>query len=78
MFLNGADHKRSGFIMVTLRKDHALGNGLYPETVEDALQVLLLQAEHATKSKKQNDDEAPSLSFAQAGGSTGNAENVDM
>jgi hypothetical protein len=36
--------------------------------VEDALQVLLLQAERATKSKKQNDNEAPSLSFAQAGG----------
>lgn len=67
MFLNGADHKRSGFIMNTLRKDHALGNELYPETVEDALQVLLLQAERATKGKKQNDDDVPNLSFAQAG-----------
>lgn len=42
MFMNGADKKVFGYLMKSLKSDYSLNNDQYPETVEDALQVLAM------------------------------------
>ena len=46
MFMDGANKKLFGSLMRSLESDFVLGAGMYPETVEDALQVLTLHGEH--------------------------------
>lgn len=55
LFMDGANRQQYGFILRDLGKDHALGTNQYPETVEDALQVLSLYGQRR-KPKKGGDD----------------------
>ena len=53
--MDGVDRKIYGFLMRTLVQEYALGNSMYPVTMEDALQVLSLNTPH-TKSGKRGTD----------------------
>jgi hypothetical protein len=68
LFMAGAKGVYSN-LLVSLEDDFALGESKYPETVEDALQVLTLQSErHVKEIKKEsskNDNVVPDLSFVQ-------------
>ena len=66
VFMNGANYKKFGYLMKNLSEDYALDAGKYPESVEDALQVLTLHEETSVKKKKQRcNDPEMKLSFAQ-------------
>lgn len=42
IFMDGTDKKVFGPLLKDLNSDYALGNAMYPKTVEDALQVLTI------------------------------------
>jgi len=65
MFMNGARYKTFGFMMKNLSEDYALNAGKYPETVEDALQVLTLYEETMFKKIKTREEQTMSMSFTQ-------------
>ena len=66
MFMDGADKTVYGYLMRDLSGDYALGNENYPDTVEDALQVLALRT--GTKgSKDRKHKTGGETSFAQTG-----------
>ena len=52
LFMDGADRKIYGFLMKNLAWDCALGNGMYPVTMEDALQVFALNTPRTITSNK--------------------------
>ena len=52
MFMDGADKKIFGYLLRNMGNDHALGQEKYPDTVEEALQVMMLFAEKALKQNK--------------------------
>ena len=72
LLMEGA-HRGFAPLLRDLENDYALGHDKYPETLEEALQVLSLYAERPLykaimKKAKQNgkqDEETPQLSFAQ-------------
>ena len=66
MFMSAANRSKFGFMMRDLCNDFALKASKFPETVEDALQVLILYSENVRKKKKvPEEDEQVKLSFAQ-------------
>jgi hypothetical protein len=64
MFMEGAEKKIYASLMKNMRNDHALGNEKYPETVEEALQVMMLYSE-GMHTKKKKDEEKLALGYAQ-------------
>jgi hypothetical protein len=55
-----------GSLMCSLHSDFALGNGMYPETLEDAMHVLTTHVvKHGKMADKSNDDDCIGLSFNQ-------------
>jgi len=68
LLMDRADQKVFGSLMRSLHSDFALGNGKYPNSLEDAIHVLTTHAvkhgKMAGKSKTRDDDEVP-LSFQQ-------------
>ena len=56
LFMDGADKKVYGFLMRTLVQEYALGNGMYPVMMEDALQVLALNTPRDVSDNKQGKD----------------------
>jgi len=66
MFLDGANKSIYGGFLKSIGEDYALGGKqVYPDNVEEALQLLMLQEELRTKKKKNGDDDVPKMSFAQ-------------
>lgn len=69
MFMDGWDKKHFGGLLRNMENDHALGVKLYPATVEDAFQILLLHSERIKKknggSKESEDEGKMKLSFAE-------------
>jgi hypothetical protein len=67
MFMDGANKKLYGSLVRGLENDHALGAVLYPDTVEDALQVLTLHSEHGLRKvgKGKQLDEGLEMSMSQ-------------
>ena len=74
IFMDGANKKAFRFLMRDLHNNYALGNDNYPDTVEDALQVLTLYGERSNKIEKKkgknDDDKSTDASFAQQDGKT--------
>ena len=67
MFMDGANKKLYGSVVRGLESDHALGAVLYPDTVEDALQVLTLHSEHGLRKagKGKQNEEITAVGYAQ-------------
>ena len=67
LFMDGANKKRFGAMMIKLSTDYTLDDGTkYPESVEDALQVLTLYEDsrgRKLKGKSEKDDVKPNLTF---------------
>lgn len=65
LLMDRVDQKLYGSLMCSLHSDFALGNGMYPETLEDGMHVLTTKG----------DDNEISLSFvcSRVSGSAGNA-----
>ena len=62
MFVDGANKKCHGMLMRDIGDDFALGNGHYPETIEDALQVLSLCSDQKSHVKRdENEDNEPGV-----------------
>ena len=64
MFMDGADKKVYGYLLKKLQDDYSLGDGKYPEDLQEALQVLQLYA-GKKKNKKKESEESPEWSGAQ-------------
>lgn len=69
LLMDRANQKVFGSLMRSLHSDFALGNGMYPETLQDAIHVLTTHAvkhgKMADKSKTKEDDDEIRLSFQQ-------------
>ena len=53
MFMEGVDKKQYGYLLKNLETDYSLGSKeVYPEGIEDSLQVLIMFSEKALKKKK--------------------------
>ena len=67
MFLEGVDKKQYGYLLKDLETDCSLGKKeVYPESIEDALQVLIMYSEKALKKKKKELNKDPvAASFVQ-------------
>ena len=53
MFMKGVDKKQCGYLLKNLETDYSLGSKeVYPEGIEDPLQVLIMFSEKALKKKK--------------------------
>ena len=69
MFMDGANKRYYGMLMRDIGNDFALGNGHYPKTIEDALQVLSLYSDQKRYIKRdQNDDNEAKVVLAQTDG----------
>ena len=57
MFMEGVDKKQYGYLLKNLETDYSLGSKeVYPEGIEDTLQVLIMFSEKALKKKKEETD----------------------
>lgn len=65
LFMDGANRQQYGFLLRDLGKDHALGTNQYPETVEDALQVLSLYGQRR-KPRKSSEDKMDKVDLSHA------------
>ena len=63
MFIQGVDMKLYGYLLKDLETDYSLGRDVYPASIEDALQVLVLYGEKKLKKKSK----AEGKQFAQNG-----------
>ena len=53
MFMEGVDKKQYGYLLKNLETDYSLGSKeVYPEGIEDSLQVLIMFSEKALKKKQ--------------------------
>jgi len=70
MFVDSANKKYCGVPMRDIGDDFALGNGHYPETIEDALQVLSLHSDQKRSIKQDRNDsnDEARVALAQADG----------
>jgi len=68
--MDGANKKCCGVLMRDIGDDFALGNGHYPETIEDALQVLSLHSDqkHSIKHDRNDSSDEARVTLAQADG----------
>jgi hypothetical protein len=58
MFMQGAQYQKYGGVLKQLKQDYALGDGKYPETMEQAVQVLhLCEARGLKKPKMSKTDD---------------------
>jgi len=69
MFMDGANMKRYGRLMKDLADDYALGEAKYPESLEEALQVLsMYHKEGKGKDKRLENDPGLEMTFVQRRG----------
>jgi hypothetical protein len=72
VFMRGADHKMYGHLMKELDNDYTLGDSKYPDTVEDALEIMTVYYERNKnrRSTRSKINEELGLTFAQTNQTT--------